>query len=359
MTTNHAVCTFDFTLPETFPDGQLMTKDEVKGWLDNIAKKWTFQHEVGKDGYRHFQGRLSLKVKKRLATMVDEKPWRPLHLSITSNENRENNFYVVKEEGRVDGPWSDKDVAPPYIPRQVREITDWRPWQKTCEHILTLWDTRSVHCVVNPTGFSGKSVLVAKLGSMRKINQIPYCNDYKDILRMVMDRPKLGAYIIDMPRAINKERLFQLYAAIETVKSGYAYDDRYSFKEEYFDCPQIFVFTNEMPDMKLLSGDRWKIWTINTESWELVPMNHSGVSMPPDVPVVPAAPVVLSMDIVRFPESEIVPVRQAIVPIVPSPVIDSGILNIVTKGLATAVPKPFIDTSSGVAVARPSIGVNK
>jgi len=62
--------------------------------------------------------------------------------------------------------------------------------------------------------------------------------------------------------------LFQLWSAIETVKDGYCFDTRYSFKETYFDPPRFIIFTNKCPDMDMLSGDRWKLWQI-TDSLEL------------------------------------------------------------------------------------------
>lgn len=72
-----------------------------------------------------------------------------------------------------------------------------------------------------------------------------------------------------MPRALNKERLAQFYSGIETLKSGYAYDRRYEFRQQLFDPPNVFVFTNEVPDRKYLSPDRWNLWTVN-EQYELV-----------------------------------------------------------------------------------------
>lgn len=65
-----------------------------------------------------------------------------------------------------------------------------------------------------------------------------------------------------MPRAINKEKLAQFFAGIETLKSGYCYDDRYKFNRRLFDRPRICVFTNVEPDLKLLSKDMWKLWTV-------------------------------------------------------------------------------------------------
>ena len=49
------------------------------------------------------------------------------------------------------------------------------------------------------------------------------------------------------------------------------YDLRYTYKEWWFNAPQVWVFGNMEPDLRLvMSMDRWKIWTIN-EEMELMP----------------------------------------------------------------------------------------
>jgi hypothetical protein len=68
--------------------------------------------------------------------------------------------------------------------------------------------------------------------------------------------------MIDMPRAIKKDKLNGFYSAIESLKDGYAFDDRYKFVEKIFDSPCIWVFTNTYPDTDLLSEDRWKFWHV-------------------------------------------------------------------------------------------------
>lgn len=210
---------------------------------------------------------MSLKVKERIYSLVNKFP--KFHLSITSSANRTNFFYVMKEETRIDGPWKDDDPEPPYIPRQCR-VKEWRPWQSQLIQILSVWDPRTIHIVYDPRGNIGKSIFITYMGASRCACQIPPINDFKDLMRMVMDMPKLPTYLIDMPRAMNKDKLYQFYSGIETIKSGYAYDDRYSFKYEYFDSPQICVFTNTLPDENLLSKDRWRIWCINYETFELI-----------------------------------------------------------------------------------------
>lgn len=258
----NAVAVFDFTHP--FSE-EVTHRSLIDAMYPNLVKKYSFQLERSDSGYEHFQGRVSLCKKRRLGEAIklfkDVLP--KLHLTITSNNAKDDVFYVIKSDTQIDGPWHDTDAKPQYIPRQIREIDSLYPWQNTVIELSKVWDTRSIHVIVDTRGNNGKSILSTYMGVYGLGRTLPFCNDYKDIMRMVCDLPTSNAYIIDMPRAISKERLFQMYSGIETVKSGYAFDDRYHFKDKYFDCPQIFIFTNQEPDEDLLSKDRWKIWTIN------------------------------------------------------------------------------------------------
>ena len=266
---------WDFTVPEKNNDQKLL-----KDMLKSISKKWVFQLEKGETGYHHFQGRLSL-IKKttvgQLAKLISSLNIVGCHLSPTSNNqamDTENYLlnvkftYVMKAETRIDGPWKDTDEEI-YIPRQIREMGPLRPFQ---EHIIkdaNNWDTRSINVVFCPHGNIGKSCLVGYCRAHKIGRALPTCNDYKDLLRMVCDLPTSKMYLFDMPRSLNKDKLYQFFSAVETIKDGYAYDDRYSFKEKVFDCPNIWIFTNTMPELTMLSDDRWKIWTVN-DTYELV-----------------------------------------------------------------------------------------
>jgi len=266
MTTS-ACCVWDFTAPK-----ENITSEEIITLLKNTSKKWSFQEELGETGYKHYQGRFSLKVKGRLSNLKKMFPdnW---HFSITSSSNRDNMFYVNKEDTRVEGPWSDKDEEI-YIPRQIREIQELHPWQQYVVDNYDIWDTRKINCIVDIEGNKGKSTLTQYMRAHKMAFKIPFCNDFKDIMRMVCDVPTKRCYIIDIPRAIQKEKLFQMYAAIEEIKGGYAYDDRYHFKEKIFDCPNIWVFMNIIPNLSLFSNDRWNLWEIS-DKMELIPFGYS------------------------------------------------------------------------------------
>lgn len=263
------IATYDFTIA-----AHLAEKDEIVAVLEDLCKKWCFQKEEGEEtGYLHWQGRMSLKVKTRLTTL-SKKFVKGAHLSPTYHQNMGNDFYVTKEETRVDGPWKDDDAEAEEMPYQLEGMKTLYPWQQSIKDLAVTRDPRTVHMIYDNEGNKGKSSFVLAMMWMKLGRKLPFVNDYKDMMRMVMDMPTSNCYFIDIPRAIQKDKLFQLFAAIEEIKGGYAYDDRYKFREKIFHAPQVFVFTNRFPDTSLLSADRWKFWEI--KDLELVPLNPTG-----------------------------------------------------------------------------------
>lgn len=257
------VARWDFTLDE-----KTTSREEIISALQTHAKHWVFQLERGASGYVHYQGRLSLKDKKRNLRGILDMPG-----SCTPTSNNCANFdYAMKEDTRIEGPWMDTSTGEThYIPRQYRDLTLY-PWQQTVMEQLDVWDTRTINIIYDGRGNIGKSTFNGLMRVQKKARVLGFCREYKDIMRMVMDLPTSRAYLVDMPRAIKKEKLYDFWAALETIKDGYAFDDRYEFKEKNFDCPNIWVFTNTIPQLDLLSRDRWRIWSVSTDM-SLVPFD--------------------------------------------------------------------------------------
>lgn len=255
------VCVYDFTLSEDVCLKDQITKEDIEKLLKSIAKKWTFQKEKGESGYIHYQGRFSLKLKARINKVINEFI-KGAHISITSTENHGNMFYVLKDDTRIDGPWSD-EIEEVYIPIQVRVMKTLYPWQQKVVDLSKELDFRTIHCIVDTKGNNGKSSLCMYMTCHKLGKLLTYTNDYKDMMRMAMDLPSSKSYLIDMPRAISKDKLLQFYSGVESIKSGYLFDDRYKYKRKFIDSPQVFIFTNKYPDLSLLSIDRWQIWKIN------------------------------------------------------------------------------------------------
>lgn len=255
---------YDFTIP--YDDEN---PEEMLTYFRTICSKGAFQLEEGEStGYKHWQGRISLNKKVRIKQAIELlSKWGPPHVSPTTTENKNNFDYVTKEKTKISGPWFIHDVhGDNYIQERFRGVIAWKPWQETViQMIMETPDDRTINVIYDNIGNNGKSFLTLYLGSFKLARKVPQQKDHRDMMRMVMDCPTSGCYIFDLPRAISGNDQHSIYSAIEEIKNGYCYDERYNFKEKYFEPPHVFVFTNTLPDEKLASLDRWKYWTIQED----------------------------------------------------------------------------------------------
>lgn len=262
-----ACAVWDFRMNEDICDENFLIT-----FLKANAKKWTFQLEQSDNEYRHWQGRFSL-IKKRtkfpLLNLFTDK--KPNYLEPTSLENFQDEFfYAMKEDTRVKGPWSDKllsEESNTYLPRQYRNLSLY-DWQKTIKDSADIFEPRIINLIYDEKGNNGKSTIAAICEILHGGIDMPPLNDYKELIQLAcnicMDTNNRSPKIMffDMPRAIRKDQLYGLYSAIEQIKKGKLYDCRYHYKAYWIDSPQIWVFTNTLPDLSMLSKDRWKIWEI-------------------------------------------------------------------------------------------------
>lgn len=248
------------------------THEDIIRFLSGIAKQYVFQLEQGDSGYRHFQGRMSLIKKRRqhealkLFTVPPEF-FQPTVLT----EYKKEAFYQMKVDTRIAGPYRDTD-EPKKLTQQLRiynQLTQYA-WQDQLQEKATQFCMRTIDLIYDPNGHEGKSIFCEHLEYIGVAEEIPPYRLMDDIFQWVYCRPKKKCYIFDMPRGMKKDKLGDLYAGIEVVKNGVSYDKRNFAKKERFDRPRIFVFTNVLPSFHLMSMDRWKIWTINSEK-ELIP----------------------------------------------------------------------------------------
>ncbi len=73
-------------------------------------------------------------------------------------------------------------------------------------------------------------------------------------MQCVMGVPPAETYLIDLPRAMQKERMASFFSGIEALKNGVMYDKRYHFKKRRINRPCIVVFSNKEPNKYYLSG---------------------------------------------------------------------------------------------------------
>lgn len=255
---------YDLTIAE-----HLFTKDQLIQFFHKHCKRWCFQlEEGGNTEYQHYQCRVSLMVKRRPNTMVNfvNEKLHGAHVSPTSNPTfySGSEFYVMKEDTRIDGPWSDRtEIDIEEIPVRFRGTITWKPWQQDIiNRISKEPDNRSINVIIDKEGGQGKTFLALYLHCHKKARLIPPQEKSKDIIRMVCDCPTTTCYFVDIPRAESKLHQNALFSALECVKNGFVYDDRYHWTEKHFNPPHIWVFTNLKPEMHLLSLKRWTFYVI-------------------------------------------------------------------------------------------------
>lgn len=256
-----AIVGYDITIPE----GET-TSDELGVQLNKWAKNWAFQLERSDTGYVHWQVRLKL-FNRKMKNKAQKDSQIPGIWSMTSKlTHAHKSFnYVLKEEGRIKGPFENRTWIPPQrVTRQLKKFRSFTPhaWQDELKERLQQVDDRSIVYILNATGNQGKTILIEDLCQKRIAKRIPPLQKAQDVMQMVFCYPDVGIYLVDMPRAMHGKRLIEFYEAIETIKGGWCYDTRYKGVDRWFDRPQICIFANSPPEYADLSTDMWEIYKI-------------------------------------------------------------------------------------------------
>lgn len=327
---------FDLTVPCCKTDEGSIDKEieELCTLFKGNCTKWAFQLEKGsKTGYLHYQCRITMACRKRLCNMIEwcqqQEILKGVHVSPTSDKTFRtgDNFYVLKEDTRVKGPFTDKTyVTPLKIPSHLQGTPNWYPWQKDIIKMMELPPSgEKVRVIINPWGGFGKTTLASWLAVRQKARRVPIMDSAKDVSRMVMNCPKVGTYFIDYPRAVSKNVSKQFASAIEEITNGYAWDDRYKWEEEFFEKPHVFIFTNCTVDEDLLTSRRWEFYTIVGSvalknlsllriQEQAMAFNRDQLPKPEDIPIPNENIPKVVLNIVEKPHNKDGPTYQNLVP---------------------------------------------
>lgn len=268
-----------------------LTPEILARQFSDLALKWVFQQEAGIEGaYAHFQCRLELKTKKRaseiqsfLAPVVISRA----AISPTSNaaSSKSNSFsYVMKEDTRVLGPWSNLPVNP----RFAAISKGYFPWQQS---VLAMpYSQRSVHLVSDPTGNVGKTTFAEYLAFQLK--EAIYLTDYYssplELMQFAFELSeefKQAFFIIDLPRVRPcPNHLKMITSIIEKLANGIVQETRYKAKMKLLGFTKIVVFSNYDLDLQL-SKDRIHKYTIFNTC--LIPSGGGGAAAVTNAPPPP------------------------------------------------------------------------
>lgn len=267
--TKKQLTSWDFTIYAGHNDFEL-DHNEVARRLNEWCTKWVFQLEkCPKSGRLHLQGRLRLIKKKRLHEWIAQCPFNA-HWSVTSTEVHDGvNFnYVLKADTREEGPWDNQQwKEPPKLTRQLRHFLehDLRPWQAQLYEMVQREDDRHITMIYDEIGNSGKSIFSEYLEYRGLAFELPPMRMMEDIMQFCFSFGDQKCYLVDMPRAMKKDKLGDFYAGLECLKNGVVYDKRYCGKKRRMDRPQIVVFTNVLPEWQFMSADRWEVYRMRPD----------------------------------------------------------------------------------------------
>lgn len=226
-----------------------MTTSQLWNTLNQISKKFTFQLEEGKEGFRHYQGVFSLYNKEYFSTvknMLDN----TIHLEKCLNYYSSVN-YCSKSESRIEGPWNKKK-------KPLKKIKIWG-WQLKIVKLLDQEpNDRTINWIYDEHGKNGKTSLAKWLLVNRnacyvtngKTADIAYSIDDCDIV------------IFDFSRSLENH---VNYGALEQVKNGLLFSAKYKSCLKIFNPPHVLVLANFYPEVEKLSKDRWNIITLDDD----------------------------------------------------------------------------------------------
>lgn len=299
MEQRSAIKGYDITIYETVKD-LTFSYIQIGEMLKLLGSKFVFQLEEGENKIRHFQIRINLINRMRAAPLLklifnslnitDKKSYIYISPTSTGIHQHKNFNYVMKLDGRIDGPWSNTDFnneESKFIIDELKDVKseNLRPFQKSLLEMSKIKDRRSIDIIFDPNGNNGKGFFGDYMRLHENVCILPSIDDYKLIIQHThcvlaarikkygIDKRDIPLFILDMPRVFDPSHMYNLMGAIETIKGGVVCDYRHKSSEEIiFNKPRIFVFTNKPIDLTLFSKDRYKIWRIN-ENYELIKHN--------------------------------------------------------------------------------------
>lgn len=224
--------------------------EKIKAYFKH-KKHWIIGKE-GKNATPHLQGYFESKNAVEFKTLKNL--CSRAHWEITKGDTEDNRRYCSKEgdyETNIPIPLKERLLD------RYRSVV-WKDWQQKILDILeTEPDARTIHCVVDYKGNSGKSFLCKYIDL--KYDVILASGKKEDIFNQVklyMEEGKEPRIILlDIPRS--QDRIS--WGAIEALKNGHIYSGKYEGGKLVFDYVHVIIFMNHEPPRYEMSEDRWNV----------------------------------------------------------------------------------------------------
>lgn len=222
----------------------------IKHICESLKTKWfSGQLERGTTtGRLHIQ--MMLESSYDMTEILEVGKYRAWDWHVEPVEDMEESaLYTSKRDTRVDGPWMSEKPKEYDFMREYKK----RPWEEEVEKKL-----RKGHIVLvyDPEGGKGKTMRAKWLEMTGKAVYVPALG-YKDIMRYAYNWES-EHYLINIERCANIDRQ-DLWAGIELVSDGIAYDDRYESKKRIGDKPIVEIHANRLPKRRMISEYKFEV----------------------------------------------------------------------------------------------------
>lgn len=150
-----------------------------------------------------------------------------------------------------------------YLEQELDNLTisidrkDLYPWQQQIIEKLDEQCERKVIWIQDDIGGRGKTHLAKYLATKRDA-MICHNASTRDV---ALAYQKQELVIFDYTRTEESIN----YSAIEHLKNGIIFSSKYQSAMKFFTPPKILCLSNNLPDLKGLSKDRWDIYTFNED----------------------------------------------------------------------------------------------
>lgn len=217
---------------------------------------YVFQEETGENGTPHLQGCFKSKSSIKFSTLKNLNNrihWERCRSWIQAVD------YCSKEDTRSGEIYTNMSIKAT-IKDPLKDVELYK-WQKNIIKLLDKDpDNRTIHWFYDKDGCKGKTTLAKHL-CLKHPNNILYtggkANDIKYAVSEFTSNHENNLKMVIFDFARSQEQ-YVSYQAIEEVKNGILFNNKYEAKMVVFNNPHVVVFSNFEPDYEALSSDRIK-----------------------------------------------------------------------------------------------------
>lgn len=262
-------------------DNPLLPVENVIETMKALCSEYTFQKEEGEQGMLHYQCAFKTKIRQRQRTVLKDFSKLLDYPEFLLNVDKAQDYdtavvYCSSQTKRVTGEVAYSNIHRiSYNGEDVLFLADRDnrfPWQNEFMSLFFTDDeadykpgsSRCIHWIADPEGKSGKSTFTKFLRYNYDYNyKVPWGTP-NQIRTSIVERGAQKMYILDCPRTLDSvSSLDAFFSVIEDAKNGYISTAMHGNPRELLMAPpHVVIFSNQLPNLKYLSDDRWQIYVI-------------------------------------------------------------------------------------------------